>query len=49
MPPVITPATLADLPAILELLDGSKLPRAGLDAHVATTLDRKSTRLNSSH
>jgi len=38
MPPVITPATPADLPAILELLDGSKLPRAGLDAHVATTL-----------
>src|SRR5438445_13872464 len=41
MPPVITPATPADLPAILELLDGSKLPRAGLDAHMATTLVAK--------
>src|SRR5436190_16731196 len=41
MPPVITPATPADLPAILELLDGSKLPRAGLEAHVATTLVAK--------
>src|SRR3989442_7860643 len=41
MPPVITPATPADLPAILELLDGSNLPRAGLDAHVATTLVAK--------
>ncbi|HEU5262330.1 MAG TPA: arsenic resistance N-acetyltransferase ArsN2 [Gemmatimonadales bacterium] len=41
MPPVITPAARADLPAILDLLDRSKLPRAGLDEHVATTLVAK--------
>ncbi len=38
MPPIISPATPADLPAIFELLERSKLPRDGLDAHVATTL-----------
>ena len=41
MPPVIAPAARADLPAILELLDQSKLPRAGLDEHVTTTLVAK--------
>ncbi len=41
MPPIISPATPVDLPAILELLDRSKLPRAGLDEHVATTLVAK--------
>ena len=41
MPPVIQPAAPGDLLAILELLDRSKLPRAGLDAHVATTLVAK--------
>jgi len=38
MPPDITPAALADLPAILALLAASKLPRAGIEDHVATTL-----------
>jgi len=38
MTPDITPAVPADLPAILELLAASKLPRAGIDAHVTTTL-----------
>ena len=38
MPPIISPATPADLPAIFELLQRSALPRDGLDAHVATTL-----------
>jgi amino-acid N-acetyltransferase len=38
MPPIISPATPADLPAIFELLERSALPRDGLDAHVATTL-----------
>src|SRR2546428_4494309 len=33
MPPVISPATPSDLPAIFDLLDQSKLPRAGLDQH----------------
>ncbi len=41
MPAVISPATRADLPAIFDLLDQSKLPRAGLDQHVATTLVAK--------
>ena len=41
MPPIISPATPVDLPAILELLDRSKLPRAGLDEHVTTTLVAK--------
>ena len=34
----ISPATPADLTAVLELIDASGLPRAGLDAHVATML-----------
>jgi len=34
----ITPAVPADLPAILELLAASKLPRAGIEDHVASTL-----------
>ena len=38
MAPDITTATPADLPAVLELIDASGLPRAGLDDHVATTL-----------
>ncbi len=38
MSPTITPAEPADLPAILELIDQSKLPRAGLAEHVATAL-----------
>ena len=31
MPPIIAPATPADLPAIFELLEKSRLPRDGLD------------------
>jgi amino-acid N-acetyltransferase len=38
LPPTIAPATPADLPAIFQLLDDNRLPRAGLDAHLATTL-----------
>jgi len=38
MPPDITPAAPTDLPAILELLATSKLPRASIEAHVASTL-----------
>jgi amino-acid N-acetyltransferase len=38
MPPTVTPATRADLPAIFELLDRSKLPRAGLADHIGSTL-----------
>ena len=38
MPPDITPAAPTDLPAILELLAASKLPRAGIEAHVASAL-----------
>ena len=38
MLPTITAATPADLPAIFQLLDDNRLPRAGLDAHLATTL-----------
>jgi amino-acid N-acetyltransferase len=38
MSPDITPAAPADLPAILDLLDASNLPRAGLDEHVGSTL-----------
>lgn len=41
MPPVIAPATQSDLPAILALLDQNKLPRAGLEAHIGTTLVAK--------
>jgi amino-acid N-acetyltransferase len=38
LPPTIAAATPADLPAIFQLLDDNRLPRAGLAAHVATTL-----------
>jgi hypothetical protein len=38
MTPDITPAIPADLPAILDLLAASKLPRAGIEEHVTTTL-----------
>src|SRR2546422_10853964 len=38
MTPDITPAGAADLPAILELLTASKLPRAGIEDHLASTL-----------
>lgn len=38
MPPTVTPAVRADLPAIFDLLDRSKLPRAGLEDHVESTL-----------
>jgi len=38
MTPDITPASPADLPAILGLLAASKLPRAGIEDHVASTL-----------
>ena len=38
MKPDITPAAPADLPAIVELLTASKLPCAGIEDHVASTL-----------
>jgi amino-acid N-acetyltransferase len=38
LPPTIAAATPADLPAIFQLLDDNRLPRAGLDAHLTTTL-----------
>ncbi|HEX4575140.1 MAG TPA: arsenic resistance N-acetyltransferase ArsN2 [Gemmatimonadales bacterium] len=38
MPPTVTPAVRTDLPAIFDLLDRSKLPRAGLEDHVGSTL-----------
>ena len=38
MTPDITPAAPADLPAILALLAASKLPRATIEDHVASTL-----------
>jgi amino-acid N-acetyltransferase len=38
MTPAITPATPTDLPAIFALLEANKLPRAGLEQHVAATL-----------
>jgi len=38
MKPHITPAAPADLPAIVELLAASKLPRASIEDHVASTL-----------
>ncbi len=38
MLPDISPAAPADLPAILALLTASKLPRAGIEDHVASTL-----------
>src|SRR2546426_4923080 len=44
MPPVIAPATTSDLPAIFDLLDQSKLPRAGLDQHLGTTLVAKESK-----
>jgi amino-acid N-acetyltransferase len=38
MKPDITPAAPADLPAIVELLAASKLPRASIEDHVASPL-----------
>ena len=38
MTPDITPAAPADLPAIVELLAASKLPRASIEDHVATSV-----------
>ena len=38
MKPDITPAAPADLPAIVELLAASKLPRASIEDYVASTL-----------
>jgi amino-acid N-acetyltransferase len=38
MPLDITPAAPADLPGILELLDASRLPRAGIENYVASTI-----------
>jgi amino-acid N-acetyltransferase len=38
MSPTIGPAVPTDLPAILDLIDRSKLPHAGLDQHVVSTL-----------
>ncbi len=38
MPLDIKPAAPADLPGILALLDASRLPRAGIEDHVASTL-----------
>ena len=38
MTPEITPANATDLPAIFALLDANRLPRAGLEAYVASTL-----------
>ena len=38
MTPAITPADQADLPAILDVLAANKLPRAGIEHHLATTL-----------
>src|SRR5258708_10544908 len=38
MKPDIPAAAPADLPAIVELLAASKLPRAGIEDHVASTL-----------
>jgi len=44
MPLDITPAAPADLPGILALLDASRLPRAGIEDHVATRSWRARTR-----
>src|SRR2546428_8418916 len=41
VPPISPPATPADLPAILQLLEVSKLPRAELERHIGTTLVAK--------
>jgi len=41
MPPVITPATHADFPAIVGLLERNALPRAGLEQQVTTMLVAK--------
>ncbi len=38
MPLDITPAAPADLPGILALLDASRLPRAGIENYVASTI-----------
>jgi amino-acid N-acetyltransferase len=38
MPPTIAPATSADLPQILELLERCRLPTVGLAEHLDTTL-----------
>ncbi len=38
MSPTIGPAVPTDLPAILDLIDRSKLPSAGLEQHVGSTL-----------
>src|SRR3989475_12613639 len=38
MSPTIGPAVPTDLPAILDLIDRSKLPSAGLEEHVGSTL-----------
>ena len=38
MPPAIAAARAADLSEVFALLDHSKLPRAGLDRHLDTTL-----------
>src|SRR5881409_2608609 len=38
MTPVITPADATDLPAILDVLAAHKLPRAGIEQCLATTL-----------
>ena len=38
MPLDIAPAAPADLPGILALLDASRLPRAGIEDHVANTI-----------
>ncbi len=38
MIPDITPANATDLPAILALLEANRLPRAGLEEYVASTL-----------
>ena len=38
MTPDITPAATTDLPAIFALLDANRLPRAGLEAFVGSTL-----------
>ena len=38
MSPTIGPAVPTDVPAILDLIDRSKLPSAGLEEHVGSTL-----------
>ncbi len=41
MPPTISPADTADLPAILDLLRANKLPLEGLAEHVGATVTAK--------